>query len=51
MISVWHLVWIVPLSAVAGAFFIIGYLLVDECLWLADDRNDNTDWRETNDQK
>ena len=43
MISVWHLVWIVPASAVLGVFAMIYIVLVDDCMYWADDDRDKED--------
>jgi hypothetical protein len=32
MIPVYHLVWIIPISAVAGAAILVYIVLVDDCL-------------------
>lgn len=33
MISVLHLVWIAPVSAVAGVLLFVLIVLVNDCLW------------------
>ena len=38
MISIYHLVWIVPLSAVAGVVLTVGIVILDDCLWWASDK-------------
>ena len=42
MISVWHLIWIVPLSAVGGVILVFYLVIFDDCLWWAntDDKGD-----------
>ena len=40
MISIFHLIWIIPLSAVAGALLFIFIVLVDDCLWWASDKSE-----------
>ena len=40
MISVYHLIWIIPLSAVAGIIFAVWIVLVDDCLWWADNKSE-----------
>ena len=40
MISPWHLIWIIPLSAVAGVVLVVGIILFDDCLWWASDKPD-----------
>lgn len=37
MISIWHLVWIVPLSAVMGVILLFYIVIFDDCMWWADD--------------
>lgn len=37
MISVLHLIWIVPVSAVAGVLLAVGIIIFDDCLWWASD--------------
>jgi hypothetical protein len=46
MISIWHLLWIIPLSAVAGVVLAVGIIIFDDCLWWANrvsDRKDGED--------
>lgn len=38
MISIWHLLWIVPISAVGGVIFMVGIVIFDDFLWLASDK-------------
>jgi hypothetical protein len=40
MISILHLVWIIPLSAVGGAFLLALIVITDDCLYWADDDKD-----------
>ena len=41
MISVWHLVWIIPLSAVGGAFTLALIVLMDDCLYWANEEDNH----------
>lgn len=43
MISIWHLVWIVPISAVFGVFAMIYIVLVDDCMYWANKREGDDD--------
>ena len=43
MISIWHLIWICPLSAVAGVVFTVGIIIFDDCLWWASDKCEKGD--------
>ena len=43
MISVWHLVWIVPASAVMGVILLFYIVIFDDCMWWADDSRDKAD--------
>ena len=38
MISAYHLLWICPLSAVAGVVLTVGIIIFDDCLWWASDK-------------
>ena len=38
MISIYHLIWICTLSAVAGVVLAVGIIMFDDCLWLANDK-------------
>ena len=38
MISIWHLLWIVPISAVGGVILTIGIVIFDDFMWLASDK-------------
>lgn len=40
MISIWHLIWICPLSAVAGVVLAVGIIIFDDCLWLASNKSE-----------
>lgn len=40
MISIWHLVWIVPLSAVAGVMLLFYIVIFDDCLYWMDNSKD-----------
>ena len=40
MISIWHLIWIIPLSAVAGVVLAVGIVIFDDCLWWASDKSE-----------
>jgi hypothetical protein len=39
MISVLHLIWIVPVSAVAGICILVFIVLTDDCLYWANNRD------------
>ena len=41
MINVFHLIWIIPVSAVGGIILAVWILLVDNCLWRASDDPDD----------
>ena len=43
MISIYHLIWIIPLSAVAGVLLTVMIVLVDDCLYLANRESDRKD--------
>ena len=38
MISIWHLVWIVPLSAAMGVMLLFYLVIFDDCLYWLDDK-------------
>jgi hypothetical protein len=40
MISIWHLIWICPLSAVAGVVLTVSIIIFDDCLWWASDKSE-----------
>jgi len=43
MIFIYHLIWICPLSAVAGVVFAVGIIIFDDCLWWASDKSEKGD--------
>jgi hypothetical protein len=51
MISVWHLVWIVPLSAVMGVILLFYIVIFDDCMWWADDSRDKVDYEKEDNHK
>lgn len=40
MISIYHLLWIIPISAVAGVILVVGIIIFDDCLWWASDKSE-----------
>ena len=51
MISIWHLLWIVPFSAVGGVILTIGIVIFDDCLWWADDSRGKKDYEKEDNHK
>ena len=41
MISVWNLLWICPLSALAGILLVVLIVVTDECLYWANEESDH----------
>lgn len=43
MIHIWHLIWIVPLSAVMGVVLLCYIVIFDDCMYWADDSRKKED--------
>lgn len=50
MIHICHLIWIVPLSAVAGVMLAFYIVIFDDAMWWANDRNGSLYWNEEEDE-